>query len=223
MDLLDKDIQIELNQKCLEDEVNRYIEIRSRIGYITIFYTIFAAYFIQLFQFALNEKFSNIIFDALLLIFIILIGLSIYHSIKLLLPVTKAFKSLPKYFYEDIKNLYIQKGIAVNHLNPYIKETYRIQLEKAVEINFTTNNKKSKNNFYAFIFCICALIPYVICVGIKLSNDHEDIQKAQIIHDKEIDSLYIHYFKNHHHDRRNDITPKSGKYSRSNTRRSINN
>ena len=211
MNFLDKDFQIELNQKRLEVEVNRYVEIRSRIGYITIFYTIFAVYLIQLFQFALNEKFLNIIFDALLFIFIILIGFSIYHSIKLLLPVTKAFQSLPKYFYEDIKKIYIQKGIAANLINQYINETYRIQLEKAIEINFTTNNKKSKNNFYAFIFCICALIPYVICVGIKLSNEHEEIQKVQIIHDKRIDSLYFQCLKNYSHDKRNDITPKSGK------------
>ena len=175
------DYQIELNQKRFDEEYLRYNQIISRIGYIMLFYTVYAAYLIQLIQYLISLHSIRNLYSIFFLLFVVSLGFSIYHSIRLLIPVKIAYKEMPKDFYTSLKDQYINQGIPANELNLYIKESYKIQLEYGAEHNFKVNNKKSKHNFYAIIFCIIGLIPYIICIGFKVSADKDPVQKVEIV------------------------------------------
>lgn len=176
MDIDNKDYQVELNNERLKEEYERYNEIRSRIGYISIIYTAFAIYTIPLIESAVNNSFP-VIYCTFLSIFLILFILSMLYAILLLLPKEIAFKDVPKYFYKDIKQKYLDNGIPDNEVKYYVTETYLIQIEKAVEANFKLNNKKSKYHYLAFKLAIYAIVPYFISVGFKaFDNKSEPIQ-----------------------------------------------
>jgi len=179
--LLDKNKQIELNECRLKEEYDRYFEIRSRIGILSLFYSIFAAYTIQLVRFVFLGESHNLLLIALFLIYIIFLGLSLFNVICLLIPKEIAFKNLPKYFYGELLDEYKKKKMNKDHLKFYVRETYQDQLETAVERNFNLNNKKSKQHYYAFTFALIALIPYFICVGLEVFNSPNDVVKVEIV------------------------------------------
>ncbi|MEA5427460.1 hypothetical protein [Arcicella lustrica] len=183
------DYQIELNQKRLDEEYSRYNQIISRIGYIMLFYTVYAAYLIQLIQYLISV--SSIIswYSFFFLSFILSLALSIYNSIKLLIPVEIAYNEMPKIFYTVLREDYIRQGIAENEVNLYLKESYKIQLEKSVEHNFTVNNKKSNHNYRSIIYCLFGLFPYIICIAFKISSDKDPIQKVELVKSIITDSL----------------------------------
>lgn len=183
------DYQIELNQKRLDEEYLRYNQIISRIGYIMLFYTVYAAYLIQLIQYLISL--SSIIswYSFFFFSFIISLVSSIYHSINLLIPVEIAYSEMPKVFYKELKDEYIRQGVAENELNLYLKESYKIQLEKSVEHNFDANNKKSKYNNRAIIWCLFGLFPYILCIGFKVSSDKDQIQKVELVKSNVTDSV----------------------------------
>jgi hypothetical protein len=173
IDFDSKDFQIEMNNDRLKEESERYNEIRSRIGYISIFYTAFSVYTIPLIEYLFSNKFPllyTIIFGAFLILFLV----SLVFGILLLLPQDVAFKELPKTFYDETRAQYKNKGIPDKDIKYYIRETYLNQIEKSVELNFKLNNKKSKYHHWAFRLAIYAIIPYFICVGYSVFNKKDD-------------------------------------------------
>jgi hypothetical protein len=181
IDFTDKNKQIELNIERLKEESERYLEIKSRIGMISIFYTFFAAYTIQLIKYALCSNKLGIFYIITLFLFLGLFASSVIFSILLLLPKEIAHKELPKIFYKDVYSNYKNnKNIKESDIKYYIRETYKEQIEKAVEHNYKLNNKKSKYHYYAFTLALSAIIPYLLCVGIKITKSPDDIQKIEI-------------------------------------------
>ncbi len=182
IDFTDKNVQVELNQDRLKEEYERYHELRSRIGILSIFYSIFAAYSVQLIKFALSNANANWGYIIVLFFFLLLFGISVFFAILLLIPKKVAFKETPRIFYHDVYNNYKNKSnIPEEHIKYYIRETYLKQIEKALENNYRQNNKISKFHYYAFTFALLAIIPYLVCVGIKLTKDPEEIQKVELI------------------------------------------
>lgn len=177
-----KNKQVELNQERLKEESERYYEIKSRIGILTIFYSIFAYYTVQLVTFAISSNEAGFFYISILIVFLILFGTSMLYTIRLLMPKDVAFKETPEVFYKKVYKEYEENPRVLNeHINFYVRETYLEQLEKAVELNFRLNNRKSKFNYYAFILAISAILPYLICIGIKITKDPDNIQKIELV------------------------------------------
>lgn len=178
----DKEFQIKVNNERLQEEYLRYNEIRSRIGFTAIFYSIYAAYSIQLIKYGIDSKhFDEWYFYVLLAIFLFCFVYSLINTIRLLLPKEVAYKDLPKVYYKEIKEEYKNKGIQIDHIKYYLRETYLGQIEKSVSTNFKLNNKKSYFHYLAFKYALIALLPYIICVGIIITNEPDDIVKVEIV------------------------------------------
>lgn len=185
-----KEFQVLVNLERLKEENSRYHEIKSRIGIIVVFYTIFSAYTVQLFKYGLDKNnFGKTYFYVFGFLFLACFIVSIINSIKLLLPQEVAHKDLPKIFYNDMKDQYLENGINPEEVQYYIRETYLNQIEVAVEENFSLNNKKSSNHYYSFLFVLIALIPYIVCVGIVLTSpNNEKIYKVNIVTHQNMDT-----------------------------------
>ena len=181
IDLTNKNNQIELNSERLKEEYERYFEIRSRIGIITIIYSIFAVSSVQLIQFAIKYKSVGSIYNISLISFIIIFILSLFNSILLLIPKAIAYKNTPKYFYNDLLEAYEKNNqIPSGQEKYYVQESYNKELEKIIDLNFALNNKKSNYHYWAFTFALCALIPYIICSGIKITKIPNNIQEVKL-------------------------------------------
>jgi hypothetical protein len=129
--------QIELNEKRLAFEYDRYEKYYSRFTLISILYSVFAIYFLQLFKFCrADNNPSKLLFTISFCLFILSIVYSIYHAILLLIPKDVSFVKLPEEFYKTVRKQYEEKGITnEDELNEYIRASYNQQLEKVVESN----------------------------------------------------------------------------------------
>jgi hypothetical protein len=193
LDFTDKNTQVELNQDRLKEEYQRYHEIKSRIGIISIFYSVFAAYTVQLIKYAVTSEEIGWVYYSSLILFLLLFGISIFFAVRLLIPKEVAFKETPETFYKETFRQYSNNpNIQSGHVKYYIRETYLEQVEKAVDRNFKLNNRKSMFHYYAFTLALLAILPYLTCVGIKITKDPDDIQKIEITNEKlkiQIDSI----------------------------------
>ncbi|MBW1649654.1 MAG: hypothetical protein JRJ44_03045 [Deltaproteobacteria bacterium] len=183
IDFTDKNKQVELNEARLKEEYKRRVEIRSRIGILSVCYSIFAVYTAPLIKFAYTTALpqSDWFYILTLIIFLFFFVSSISYAIGLLMPEKTAFMETPYTFYNKTYNDYQRRDIKKELIKYYIRDTYLKQIEKAVEQNYRLNNKKRRFYYYAFILTFCAIIPYFTCVGIKITKEPDEVQKVELI------------------------------------------
>jgi hypothetical protein len=100
--------RIEVNEKRLDYENNRYQQTQSKVAYLTIIYSILSIYLVQIFQFAFcDNKLYTILFIIISCIYFVLALISIGYAIFLLVPKEVAYSHEPKYFFEEISDQYI--------------------------------------------------------------------------------------------------------------------
>jgi len=178
----DVDFQIELNELRLKRENERYGDYKNKITIITLLYTVYVAYISQLIIFGFtNHYFCTWYYILPFCLFTLFFALSIINTILLLLPKKIAHTDLPSTFYMIVKDMYLNKKVKKDLVKYYIRETYKKQLENAVELNFNLCNKKSKLHYWSYVFALSALLPYMTCIGVKLSVEPENITKVEII------------------------------------------
>jgi len=184
LDFTQKETQIEFNSKRLKEEYDRYFEIKSRIGIISIIYSIFAMFSVQLIQFMLTHVKTNYVYNVSLFIYLALFIISLLFSILLLIPKAIAYKNKPVYYYKTLMQHYIDNpDIPNGHEKFYVRESYNEELERIIELNFKLNNQKSKFHYWAFTLALIALIPYFLCVGIKVTKSPNDIKDVKLINE----------------------------------------
>lgn len=181
LDFTKKETQIDLNSQRLKEEYDRYFEIKSRIGIISIIYSIFAVFSVQLIQFLITYNNPGILYKIFLSLYLTSFTISVIFSILLLIPKAIAYKNTPKHFYEYLFNEYKNSSKIPNGSEQYyIRESYNLELEEVIKRNFKLNNKKSRFHYWAFTLALFALIPYFICVGIKITKIPNNIQDVKL-------------------------------------------
>ena len=191
--------QIELNEKRLAFEYERYENYNSRLALITIIYSVIAIYLVQLLQFSFSERnHIKYVFIPALAILLLLLIYSLYHAILLVKPRDVSYLKLPIEFYEKTRKEYEAIGITEeDELNEYLRASYNYQLEEAVTKNANLCFLKSEHYFKSFQFGLMAVIPYLICLSIFMVSPKEDTQVISVKNYKEIenyqDSLLLNW------------------------------
>ncbi|WP_448104628.1 hypothetical protein [Pedobacter panaciterrae] len=183
VDFQNIDYQIELNEKRLEQERERTVEIKSRVNYIALVYTVFAFFLTSLLKFVVQLELGSWLcwlFTSIFSAFIVLLIISIHWTIKLLIPKEFAFIEEPRIFYGELKEDYIKAGVGDDLLNDCIKKSYLQQIETALNGNISTNNNKSRSNYYAIKFAFISIIPYIICVSLMVVFNKDEVQNVYI-------------------------------------------
>lgn len=189
---LDIDDQIELNKELLKFYYSNYQRTQSKISVLVLIYSVIAIYLIQLLRYPF-ESFSdssvihNISYSILLLGLFIALFLSIQNTYQLLKPMQVAYLNKPKYFYSDIKELYVEslKTGDEETLNAYIKASYLNEMEEAVQSNFNLFEIKAKYYYSAFQYGLYSVLIYLLCAGFVIFKD-ESPSKYELSNYKEI-------------------------------------
>jgi hypothetical protein len=148
---LDIDEQIEANIKALEFYYNNYQKVQNKLSILVLIYTIISVYIVQLIKFPFGKSIKTecivfIVFIILMLAFISLLVLSVYHTFQMLKPENVAYLNNPKYFYNNVKKKY-EKSLETEDediINAYLKVSYLNELENALEQNINLYELKSR-------------------------------------------------------------------------------
>lgn len=178
----DIEFQIIINKERLQDEYQREKELRSRLGIVVIFYSIFSAYLIQLIKYLFEKHISDSWYFLIFFIcYLFLFFISIINTYKYLLPKARAHIHLPEFYYKDVRQQYVDKKVDRDIIKNYLRKGYLEEIEKSLKINFKLNNEKSECISKSFNFALLALIPYVLCIGVRLNEGKDKIIKVKII------------------------------------------
>ena len=147
-----------------------------------IFYSIIGIFVVPIIDLLFHN--SSSVFFKISFGFLILFSLiSIYYFIRFLIPVDVAYLNNPRIYYED-KRLEYENIHGTNNdkiIDILLKSSYIDELHQALEKNITLFQNKGRLFFKALQFALISLIPFIICVSYKVSQQDDKIQKVEIV------------------------------------------
>jgi hypothetical protein len=162
---LDFEFQIELNEKNLDKYHSLFEATMGKISLISLTYSIIAIYTVQFIAFILKSPKQNFIFILSLISLLILVIISIFFTIKFMIPVKLSHLHSPK--------LNLKQPQSNDVINKYIQATYLSEIEEAVENNYLAFKTKRRLFYFAFNFSLLSFIPYLICLSMYLTKKNE--------------------------------------------------
>jgi hypothetical protein len=177
----DLDYIIELNEKRLESYQINYQKTQEKLSTLMIFYSLIGFSAIPIIELLIHEK-SSVIFKASCGFLVIFVLGSIYYFIRFLIPVDVAYLNSPRIYYEDKRLEYEQ--IHPNNdalVDTLLKSSYIDELHQALERNIILFESKGRLFYKALKFALISLIPFVFCMGYKILQKDEKIQKVTIV------------------------------------------
>lgn len=175
------DFIIELNEKRLESYEANYQKTQEKLSTLMIFYSIIGFFVIPIVDLLVHDK-TPLFFKFSFFILVASVLVSIYYFIRFLIPVNVAYLNSPRTYYEDKRLEYEQiHGKDDNLIDILLKSSYIDELHQALERNIILFECKGRLFFQALIFALISLIPFILCVGYKISQKDEKIQKVDIV------------------------------------------
>lgn len=158
----------------------------ERLTHIILVYSALAIFLIPLVQDAALVRISNIIFIIFMGAFIILLGVSVIYTAKLILPANVAYLDFPDKYYQHFRADYEKTITDKDRIIALLKGSYIDELQDALLINESIFRRKSSFYYNALIFALLAVIPYLICLSFHVSQKDEKVQKVEIVNTENI-------------------------------------
>jgi hypothetical protein len=179
------DYIIEVNEKRHEQYTSAYQKVLERFTNIILIYSAITIFLIPLIQELLVMHTKSLFFAIGFCLFAILFIISIVYTVKLIIPVDVAYLEIPKKYYIDIRLQYEQTITDTEQIKNLLKASYITELEAAVTNNERVFRRKSSFFYNALLFALLSVIPYLVCLGLHISKKDDNIQKVEIINNKE--------------------------------------
>ncbi len=189
---------IDINEKRLDQYTTAYQKVLERLTHIILIYSALTIFLIPIIQDFTLFKINNVVFIIFFGSFIILLGISIVYTVKLILPVYVAYLDFPSKYYQDIRTEYEKTITDKDQIITLLKGSYIEELQKALIINEDVFKTKSAFYYNSLIFALLAVIPYLVCLGFHLSQKNENAKKAEIVNTVNIHNfIKIDTMRNH--------------------------
>lgn len=115
--------------------------------------------------------------------------ISLYYTIKLIIPVEVAYLSSPKRYYVDYRIEYEKAVPNKNDVADLLKASYVDELEKTLETNEIVFRQKSSFYYNALMYALLSAIPYIVCLGFHVAKKEDNVQKVEIVNSPESSKL----------------------------------
>jgi len=177
------DYIIKINEKRIDQYYSAYQKVLERFTNIILIYSAITIFLIPLIQEIFMEKIFNFIECGSFLIFGILFITSIIFTIRLIIPIEVFYLKSPNKYYGELRLEY-EKEYEKDHVDTLLNASYINELEKVLDNNQTVFIKKSSFYYSALMFALLSSIPYLLCIGVHISKNSENIQKIEIVNNK---------------------------------------
>src|SRR5215218_7511532 len=97
----DLDYIIEINEKRLEQYTSAYQKVLERLTNIILVYTGLTIFLIPIIQDISGSQIGHWIMTIAFIVFCILFIISLFFTVRLIIPIEVAFLEIPKRYYED--------------------------------------------------------------------------------------------------------------------------
>jgi hypothetical protein len=185
----DLDYIIEVNEKRIEQYLAAYQKVLDKFTNIILIYSAITIFLISIIQdiFVVDSRplFLYLCFGTFSILFLI----SLYFTIRLIIPVEVAYPGAPKKYYEEYRLIYEQTIQKQDQVEVLLKTSYINELETTLHKNVLVFTKKKSFYYNALICVLLSVIPYLICLGFHIFKKEENVQKVAIINQEKFNTL----------------------------------
>jgi hypothetical protein len=187
----DLDYIIDLNEKRVIEYSVAYQKVQERLTNIILLYSGIAIYLVPIIQDIIQLEVKSDWLYITFIIFFVLFSVSLFFTVRLIIPVRIADLDFPTKYYKTIRLAYEQSNPTSpqDDIDKLIKVSYIDELEGAVNNNYNVFIEKRSFYYNALIYGLASIIPYLICVGFHVAKKDDKIQKVQIVNSKNISNL----------------------------------
>jgi len=175
----DLDYIIEINEQRLEQYTSSYQKVQERLTNIILIYSAITIFLLPIVQDVFFLAIKSCFLYTCFCLFAILFIVSIFFTIKLVIPVEVAYLEIPKRYYEDYRLTYEQNIRNQQQIENLLKASYINELETALDTNDRVFRRKSSFYYNALMYALLSAIPYIICLGFHISKKDDNIQKVE--------------------------------------------
>ncbi len=178
------DYIIEVSEQRLDQYTSAYQKVLEKLTHLILIYSAIAIFLIPLIQDTALFKILNPIFIIFLVIFLLLLIISVYFTVRLLIPVEVAYLSFPRRYYEEFRLELEKTNDDKTKIKDLLKGSYIGELQTAIEINERIFRTKSRLFYNAIRFALFSVLPYLVCLSFHISRKEENVQKVQVVNNK---------------------------------------
>jgi|RhiMetdeSRZDD1v2_1073273.scaffolds.fasta_scaffold04913_3 hypothetical protein len=185
----DLDYIIEINEKRIEQYLSAYQKVLERLTNIILIYSAITIFLTSIIKIVFINKHCPTFLYPCFGAFVLLFAVSLYFTVRLIIPVDIYYLTAPRKYYEDFRLVYeeiIQNQTEVEKL---LKASYIDELEKILGNYQQVFRRKSSFYYNALMYALLSAVPYIICIGFHISKKEENIQKVEIVNSEKISNL----------------------------------
>ena len=180
----DLDYIIEVSEQRLDQYTSAYQKVLEKLTHLILIYSAITIFLVPLVQDTALFKILNPIFISFLVVFLLFLFISVYFTIRLLIPVEVAYLSFPRRYYEQFRVELEKTNDDKTKIKDLLKGSYIGELQTAIEINERIFCTKSRLFYNAIRFALLSIIPYLVCLSFHLSRREENVQKVQLVNNE---------------------------------------
>jgi hypothetical protein len=195
----DLDYIISLGEKRVDLYLSAYQGVLGRLTNIILIYSAVGIYLIPIIQDLIDR--IKLVYFLFAIVFLGMIAISVFFTIRLLIPVNVAYLEVSNRYSTDLRKQYEQKFMSpelskekieeTKHaIDNYLKASYIDELSQAQLVNQGVFEEKSSFYYRAVIWGLAAIIPYIICIGFHLSRKDNKVQNVHLVFEKKIGNLH---------------------------------
>jgi hypothetical protein len=189
----DLDYIIEISEARVEQYSSAYQLVQGRITNIILIYSAMGIYLVPIIQ-DLSEITAPF-FRLGTAIFGVLLGISVWFTIRLLIPAKIGHLKMSKEYYQNLLGQYEQREITASmtdaqktdakmKINDLLKASYIEELASVQDNNRSVLYRKSSFYYRALLWGLLAVIPYILCIGYHITKKEDKVQKVEIVNVK---------------------------------------
>lgn len=166
----DLDYMIEINEQRLREYSAACEKVMDRLTNVLVIYSAMAIFLVPVVLTVFGPGEKPWWLNGCFLLFATPFSISVFNTVRLIIPVNMVLLKEPKLFYENYRRKYEKKVNNRTSLEVLLKASYIRELEDSLHTNYIIY--KRKNGFYrrALIYVLMSIIPYLICLGYHISE-----------------------------------------------------
>lgn len=187
---------IKINEKRIEEYISAYQKVLERFTNIIIIYSAIAIFLVPICQ---DICFAEVKHWLLLSCFIVFCGLfliSLYNTIRLIMPVEVSYLKSPRSYYDTMRLQYEQTLDIQDHgrdgkIAKLLQASYIDELEEALEMNIRVFTRKSSFYYNALMFALLSAVPFLICLCFHITKKGDKVQQVEIVNSDKFINLQL--------------------------------
>lgn len=180
----DLDYIIEINEKRIEQYLSAYQKVLEKLTNIILIYSAITIFLTSIIKIVFLNKDCPLFLYPCFGAFALLFTVSLYYTVRLIIPVEVYFLTAPRKYYEDFRLVYEEIMQNQAEVEKLLKASYIDELETTLSNYEQFFKRKSSFYYNALMYALLSAVPYIICVGFHISKKDENVQKVEIVNSK---------------------------------------